>query len=83
MVTETEKKEKLPVVDIPKGPSEVLRVEACDWRGTELVQLRIWYFDGDVLKPGRKGLAVKRTLTPKIIAALQEIDRFDGGEEEE
>ena len=75
-------KPALPAVDIEKGPAEVLRVEASNWKGYELVQLRVWYYDGDVLKPTKKGLAVKRSLIPKMIEALQEIDRADaeGGE---
>ncbi len=76
----TKDRPALPVIDIPKGPAEVLRIEASTWRGNELVQLRVWYYDGDELKPSRRGVSVNRALIPKIIEALREIERADAQE---
>lgn len=49
------------VADVPKNSREVLRIQLTEFKGYELVNLRIWYRpdDGDELRPGNKGFTLR------------------------
>lgn len=57
---------------IPKNSREELRLTVDDFKGVQLVNLRVWFKaeDGE-MRPSRKGVAFKRALLPDVMAALQ------------
>ena len=59
------------IAQIPKNSREVIRVVRDQYEGHELVHVRIWYSDGDELKPTKKGLAFRLGQLPQVIEALQ------------
>ena len=51
------------IKDIKKNNSEIIRIEVSEYKGRELINVRIWYQsigpDGDVLyKPTQKGITL-------------------------
>jgi len=67
----------LKTVDIRKNVSEVLRVQPTEFKGYQLVDIRIWVEadrGGEVkLKPTKKGVCFSRDLLPDVVRALQGI----------
>ena len=64
-------------VDIRKNASEVIRVRPTEFKGYDLVDIRVWS-EGEeggevILKPTKKGICFKRGLLPEVIQALQGI----------
>ena len=65
------------MVDIQKNALETLRIERKEYRGKDVVDIRVWV-EGD--QPGteiptKRGVTVRPELVPDIVEALQEIDR--------
>lgn len=59
-----------PVV-IPKNSRESYRLAWEEYEGNRFLDLRVYYTDATgELKPTRKGLAIKPTAIPEIVAAL-------------
>ena len=65
------------MADIRKGATEVLRVQATEFKGYPLVDIRCWYEVEEngavVLRPTKKGACFSRELLPQVISALQVI----------
>lgn len=61
--------------DIPKNGRETIRVELVEFEGTQLVAARVWYVDGDELRPTRKGLSLAIKHLPALVQALQQAER--------
>lgn len=56
---------------IPKNSREEYRIERQDFKGTDLVQIRVWFDPGDGdMRPSKKGVAFRAELVPDIVAAL-------------
>lgn len=67
--------EGLLLAEIPKNQREVYRVTRRNYKGHELVDLRIWYRNantGDLL-PGNKGITIKLELLPELLEVLGKI----------
>jgi len=58
------------IQDIDKGGGEIIRVEITEFKGTQYLNLRVWYTDAESgeYKPTKKGIAVK----PELYQALKE-----------
>jgi Transcriptional Coactivator p15 (PC4) len=72
-----------PVAEVPKNSREVLRVELTEFKGHQLVSLRIWYRpeDDQDLRPGNKGFAMRVEKLPELAAAIDraiEMARAEG-----
>jgi len=67
--------EKL-VATIAKNAREELRVELTEYRGHELVSIRVWIdkSDGSGKAPTPKGITCKAALLPAIVAALADAE---------
>lgn len=65
-----------PIATIKKNARETLVVDLSEYKGHDLLGLRVWVPDdnGDGLKPTAKGVTVNVTLLPQIIAALQQAE---------
>lgn len=61
------------MIDIRKNSVEVVRVQNTNFKGFDLVDIRIFYQDGESLKPTKKGITIKRELIDDLIQALQKL----------
>jgi hypothetical protein len=56
---------------IPKNAREELRIGLSDFKGSDLVNLRVWFKAQDgAMRPGNAGVAMRTEKLPEIIAAL-------------
>lgn len=61
-------------IAIRKNAREELRVERQDFRGHDLINLRVWYDDGSgEYRPGKQGIAFKSELTADVLDALMQV----------
>lgn len=61
-------------IDIQKNAREVIRVERQDFKGHDLLNLRVFYAGDDgEMRPGRQGLAIRSELATDLIEAIQEV----------
>lgn len=69
------------IATIRKNTREEIRISIDDFKGHRLCNLRVWYLDGDEMRPGKHGLALRLDLLPEILSALQTaIKRGKGGD---
>ena len=65
------------ICTIPKNRTEEIRVSLDDFKGNQLVNLRVWFQNSDgEMRPGKQGIAFKLALLPEVLAALH---RAEGG----
>ena len=64
------------IAAIPKNATEEIQVELDEFKGYDLISLRIWAipYTGDEPVPTRKGISVSIKLLPDLIVALQEAE---------
>lgn len=61
-------------MDVQKNTQETIRVHQTEYKGHDLVDIRVYYRDGnDDLKPTRKGITFKRELLDEILEALNQL----------
>ena len=59
------------VATLQKNARERLNVTLTEYRGHELVDMRVYFEDADGdWRPSRKGLTLSRALLPELVAAL-------------
>jgi len=66
-------KEGKTIFEFEKGPGEKVRITLCQWEETHYVDVRIWYRDGDNLKPTRKGIRIHEESLPDLITGLRKV----------
>lgn len=59
------------IAAIPKNAREEIRVSVDDFQGHRLCNVRVWYRDGEELRPGKQGIALRLDLLPQLVTALQ------------
>lgn len=62
------------ISEIQKNSSEVLRVELTEFKGYQLLSMRIWTKElpgKQEARPTRKGIAVQVDLIPELLTALE------------
>lgn len=65
-----------PIAVIQKNSREDLRITVEQYRGHELLNLRVWYeADDGSMRPGKQGLAVRLALLPELRDALDKVGR--------
>lgn len=64
------------IKDIDKGGGEIIRVELSEFKGQNLLNIRIWYTDKESgeYKPTQKGVTVKPDLYPQLKQAILEAE---------
>ena len=68
-----EKSPTIPVIEIRKNSTEVIRIEWDEYQGVELLHVRVWYDDGTGdHKPSRKGLSLRAETWREILPPIQE-----------
>ncbi len=67
---------KVTVATIPKNKLEEVRVGIDEFKGYDLVSLRVWTdpYAGTERVPTKRGLSVSVRLLPALMAALQEAE---------
>ncbi len=68
------------MITIEKNKREQIRIERTEYKGYDLVSIRVYYDDGEDWKPTRKGITFKTELLPKILRALMEVSKELGDE---
>jgi hypothetical protein len=65
------------IVDIEKNSREIIRVEVSDFKGKELINLRIWFqdFDGGY-KPTQKGITLDISQYDDLKNAVEKIGQY-------
>lgn len=59
-------------IEITKNAREVIRVERQNFKGHDLINMRVFYDAGDgEMKPGKQGVAFRAALLPDIAKALE------------
>ncbi|WP_299503248.1 transcriptional coactivator p15/PC4 family protein [uncultured Roseobacter sp.] len=61
-------------IEIQKNSREVFRISRGEFRGNDMVNIRVFYQSegGDKL-PGKQGVAIKATLLPEVLDAVQSL----------
>jgi hypothetical protein len=60
-------------MDIDKNTQEIIRVQPTEFKGYQLVDIRVFYRDGEVLKPTKKGITFKREMLTEVINCLKAV----------
>ncbi|WP_243611641.1 transcriptional coactivator p15/PC4 family protein [Shimia aestuarii] len=59
------------IATIPKNSNEEIRVSLDEFRGHQLLNVRVWYrAEDDEMRPGRQGIAVKADLVADLLRAI-------------
>ncbi|MDQ7776309.1 MAG: transcriptional coactivator p15/PC4 family protein [Paracoccus aminovorans] len=57
---------------IKKNSREEIRITAENFRGHDLINIRVWFDDGSgTMRPGKHGIAFKVAVLPEFAAAIQ------------
>ena len=60
------------LAEIEKNSREVIRVTEQEYKGVDLVDIRVYYKDKDEnYKPGRKGISLPKKIMPEIVEVLK------------
>ena len=61
-------------VSIRKNAREELRIERQEYRGHDMINLRVWFDDGTgEYRPGKQGIAFKAELLMDVLDALASV----------
>jgi len=60
-------------MDIEKNSQEIIRVHQTDYKGHDLVDIRVYYQDGNDWKPTRKGVTFKTEMLDDVLKALTQL----------
>jgi hypothetical protein len=67
--------EDVIVGQIEKNKREEIRVTLSNFKGHDLVGLRIWFKAGDDYKPSSKGIALNVRILPQLIGMLEAAEK--------
>jgi predicted Zn-dependent peptidase len=63
-----------PSIEIRKNTREVIRINRADFKGHDVVNMRVFFDAGDGdMKPGKQGVAFRAALLPEFVEALQSL----------
>jgi hypothetical protein len=66
------------IASIPKNSREEIHVSRDEYNGHDLINLRVFYDVGEGdMRPGKQGVAVKATLLPDVLNALQNASELE------
>lgn len=61
---------RLIVAEFPRNDRETIRIALDEYRGLNTVDVRVWWRDGNELKPGKSGITTSVKNLPALAAAL-------------
>jgi hypothetical protein len=59
-------------ITFEKNKAEVVKICLQDYRGSEVIDIRVWRIINGEEYRTRKGLTIRRELLPELISALEE-----------
>ncbi|MFT6675936.1 MAG: hypothetical protein ACJAVM_002133 [Sulfitobacter sp.] len=63
-----------PASEIRKNSREIIRITRDEFRGHDMVNVRVFFDAGDgEMKPGKQGVAFRAALLPDVLEALQSL----------
>lgn len=66
------------MIALKKNAREELRIERSEYRGHDVVTIRVWFrADDGEMKPGRQGIAFKSSMLRLVADALKRIEAGD------
>jgi len=77
-----EKKMGVPIKDIQRNNKEIIRIEVSEFKGMELINIRIWYqaIDGStgdmVYKPTQKGVTLNISEFAELKDGIDRLEQF-------
>lgn len=81
--TTTHRRLEMSVIikDIPKSNNEIIRIEVSEFKGMDLINIRIWYqaFDAGgnmVYKPTQKGVAINVSQYEELRDGIEKINNY-------
>lgn len=64
------------MIEITKNKRETIRVEHQNFKGHDLLNIRVFYDDGSgEMRPGKQGIAIRADLVPDLIDAIRQLSR--------
>ncbi len=81
-VTLKEKKMAVLIKDIQRNNNEIIRIEVSEFKGKELINLRIWYVAGrdmdgnDIYKPTQKGVALNISEFSELKDGIDKLEAY-------
>ncbi len=69
------------IKDIQRNNTEIIRIEVSEYKGNELINLRIWYQaiddNGEVIyKPTQKGVALNLSKYDELLEGIEKIGQY-------
>ncbi|MBN2402416.1 MAG: transcriptional coactivator p15/PC4 family protein [Spirochaetes bacterium] len=69
------------IKDIEKNSKEIIRIDISEFKGQELINLRIWFqaFDGNgnmIYKPTQKGIAINISKYDELKEGIEKIGEY-------
>jgi len=65
------------IADIDKNSREIIRIDISEFKGKELINIRIWYHDMDgTVKPTQKGVALDINQYQELKKAVEKIGEY-------
>ena len=62
------------MISFPKNAREEIRVERQEFRGHDLLNIRVWYDDGSgEMRPGKQGIALRMELVCELADAIRRV----------
>ena len=62
------------MIALRRNVREELRIERQEYRGHDLINIRVWYDDGTgEYRPGKQGVAFRAELLPEVFDALSSL----------
>lgn len=63
-----------PTHEITKNQRETIRIGREEFKGTDLINIRVFYDAGEgEMRPGKQGVAFRAALLPDVLAALNDL----------
>lgn len=62
------------MIPLCKNAREEYRIERQDFRGHDLLNIRVFYDDGTgEFRPGKQGIAIRTELVPELVEAITSV----------
>lgn len=73
--------DEVVVAEFKKNQRDIVRAVLKTWNGRRLLDLRVYYKQGEVWLPSPKGLCLQTATIPDLKAAVAALDQALAGEE--
>ncbi len=67
------------ITKMEKNSQEEIRFSLQEYRGTDLIDIRVYYDAGDVIKPTKKGISIPLDRLDEFLAKLRKVKKVIDG----